>query len=425
MNKKGVKVCTKQSIWTRNYQWTKAVNGATTSTAPALAPANKSPKAQKRIVDKLIESDEDDDEKLPTESENNDLMLNQYINPNAPSSKRFKDDESDERDVDCQPSTSKQITPNRNPFKKSSADSCVDPLLSPTRISKENNSLVKTQSPVKRYNYSRLEKLSKIGKRRGLTVVSNEQRVISRFFSADQKDVGAAAIAKADSGIQEDSDTKNDDSASAKAQQISAQLKSPSMLRKSSVAPHEALYFTKSFDSPMKSANMETAKNVDADVADDGECHRIALDQFKCVLKGKIEATEQDSNGLANLQGASDKTDDREINELPIVLSDTDDDSGFNCSGNVADKEPSNHTWFTSSQTKKSVSQNRLLFRWKMKKKTPKNVLFFTEYKANEGDRTTKKIHIKQQQIVHQNKLECVTAAPEHVWISDKVRIDL
>lgn len=332
------------------------MNGAATSTAPVLAPANKSSKPQKRIVDKLIESDDDGNEKLPTENENSDFMLNQYINPNGPSPKRFKDDENDQN----QPSTSNQITPNRNPFKKS--DSCVDPLLSPTRISKENNSLVKTQSPVKRYNYSRLEKLGKIGKR-GLTVVSNEQRVISRFFTANQND--AAAIAKADSGIQEDSGATNDDNANVKAE-TNAQMKSPILLGTSLAAPATALYFTNSIDSPIKpmnsTGNVATAMNVDDGEVYDQKCHRIVLDQFKCVLKGKMEDAEQDANGLADSQGASDKTDESELHELPIVLSDDDADSGLSCSGNVASKEPSNRNWLPSSQTQKSVSQNRSIY---------------------------------------------------------------
>lgn len=351
MNKKGVKVCRAASIWERSCLWTTTVNGTATSTASVVAPINNSSKKQKRIVDKLIESDDDDDEKMPNECENNDFMLNQYINPNEPSPKRFKDDENDQ---DCRPSTSKQITPNRNPFKKS--DSCVDPLLSPTRISTENNSLVKTQSPVKRYNYSRLEKLGKIGKRGGLTVVSNDQRVISRFFTANQNEVAAAAIAKSDSGIQEDSGATNEDDVGVKAES-NAQMKSPIMLGTSLVSPAVGLYFTNSIDSPIKpmnsAENMAAAMNVD----DEGECHRLVLDQFKCVLKGKMEDTEHHSNGLANSQGASDKTDDSELNGLPIVLSDDDTDSGISGNGNVASNEPSNRKWFTSSQTQKSVSR--------------------------------------------------------------------
>lgn len=365
MNKKGVKMSKHPSIWTRNYQWTTTLNsattlnGATTSTAPVLAPA----KPTKRIVDKLIESyDDDDDEKKPTESQSNDLLLNEYITLNEPMTKRFKDDiesdeksceaqENDQNDMDCGQSTSKQITPNRNPFKKS--DSCTDELLSPTRISKENNSLVKTQSPVKRHDYRRLEKLGKIGKR-GLTVVPNEQRVISRFFSANQNDNNASTVVKSDSGIQEDLNTKNIENVSVPTKP-NAQMKSPNLLGTCLEAPCSALYFTKSIESPLKleksSENMSAANNVH----DDGVNHRIVLDQFKYVLKERIQDFEGSSNGLANPQAASDKTE--QTNELPIVLSDDDADSGLSCNGNVAGKESSNCDWLTSTQKQKIVSQ--------------------------------------------------------------------
>lgn len=374
MNKKGLKISKHPSIWNQDFRWTTTLNGASTSSAPKLVPTINSTKPPKRIIDKLIESDndDDDDEKLPTESQNDDLMLNQYISVSEPSRKRFKDhtendDQSNEAQenvqngIVCSQSTSKQITPNRNPFRKS--DSCTDILLSPTRISKENNSLVKTQSPVKmkQFDYGRLEKCSKFGKR-GRTTVPKEERVVSRFFTPSKKDVEKTAVTKSDSGIQEDLSTKNEDNINVNTDP-SAQMKSPNLLGTCLVTPNPALYFTRSMESPIQSEksseNMSAANNVDDELYYGGENHRTILEQFKFVLKEGIDDIEQNSNGLANSQGASDKT-DSETNELPIVLSDN--DSEMDCSGDVAGKESSNPNWLSSSQKYKGVSSNCFIY---------------------------------------------------------------
>lgn len=366
MNKKGLKVSKHPSIWNQDFRWTTTFHGASTSSASKLlVPAKNSPKVSKRIIDKLVASDNDDDEKLPNENQNDDIMLNQYIGVNEPLRKRFKDQanideqssdaqENVQNDMSSSQSTSKQITPNRNPFKKS--ESCTDILLSPTRISKENNSLVKTQSPLKRIDYGKLEKLSKFCKR-NRTAVPKEERVISRFFIGGQKDFDEPAVVKSDSGIQEDLSTKNDDNTSVKAE-TSAQMRSPNLLGTCLVAPNPALYFTRSIEIPIQSE--KSAENISAtnDVNDEpnGESNRIILEQFKFVLREKIDDVEQDSNGLLNSQVASDKT-DSETNELPIVLSD-DDNSEVNDSGSGTGKDSSNHKWLPSSQKYKSVSRN-------------------------------------------------------------------
>lgn len=364
MKKNGMKVDKHPSIWSRNYQWTTTLNGPSTSSTPQSTPIiKKSPRTSKRISKNLIESD--DDEKLPTESQNDEMVLNQYASLSAPLSKRYKDDvDSDEQSCGAQEdrqnssqSTNIPITPNRNPFKKSSSG--TDTLTSPTRISKENNSLVKTQSPVKKINFRTLAKLSKFNR----TEVARDQRVISRFFNSNQKEIDEPSVVKSDSGIELDSGTKNDETASVKVNTSNAQMKSPNLLGTDLVKPNPALYFTVSNVSTNESETNSEEMSVDNNVDDDlnGESQRIILDKFKFVLKEKIDDTECDEpSGLANSQAASDKTDQSETNELPIILSDDDDDDDneMDRTESVAGRcSSANRNWLPSSQNQKGVSQ--------------------------------------------------------------------
>lgn len=127
---------------------------------------------------------EDSDDELNAADDSN--LLNTYSILKEPAAKKFKDNEGNENSAN----TSKSDSPKRNPFKvKAGSSTHLMDLLSPTKITKENSSLIRNQSPVKRIeypnpspvkrmDYKKLEKLSKFQR----TVISNKQNVISRFF---------------------------------------------------------------------------------------------------------------------------------------------------------------------------------------------------------------------------------------------------
>lgn len=130
--------------------------------------------------------DSDDDADGITNSEE---LLSAYATVKSPPSKKFKDDyDSDDQTTSAAPTFT---SPKRNPFKVSaSSSSHLMELLSPTKITKQNSSLIRNQSPVKRIeypnpspvkriDYKRLEKLSKFQR----TIIPNKQNVLSRFFS--------------------------------------------------------------------------------------------------------------------------------------------------------------------------------------------------------------------------------------------------
>lgn len=303
MSKKGLKICNHPSIWNRDYRWTTTLNGAsTTKTAPKLAAAKKSPMPSKRITKIPTYDDDDEDADLPTESQNDEMLLNQYIS--EPLSKRFKDDTNGEMATLCSQTTSTQITPTRNPFKKS--ESPGDVMLSPTRISKENNSLVNTQSPVKQIEYRRLKQLSKISQF-SRTVVPKEQSVISRFFNASHKDdqEPPAASIFADSSDQHISSASNDDSIGVK-KQASVEMKSPNLLDRRKITPNPALYFANSDESPGQSE-----KGADDDDLENIQTQRVVVEKFKLVLKDRFEAPSAasisaDSSGQENALATND-----------------------------------------------------------------------------------------------------------------------
>lgn len=360
------------SMWHRDYRWTTSINATTSSTSQPKSVVKKSPrasKAPKRLIDKLIESD---DEKLPTESQNDDLVLNQYISFSEPSQKRFKDEsdrdeqfvETEENGIDDMTnneSAKEQITPNRNPFKKSNP--CTDELLSPTRISKENNSLVKTQSPVKHIDYRKLEKLSRFSR----TMVTDKQRVISRFFNATPKVSDKQKVAKIDSGIQEDLSTKCDSNSNAKTDS-KPQMKSPNLLESFLVSPKSALYFSKSNRTASnndvtteKVLNNDKTIEIDLDSDISCESQRSILDKFKFVLKSKIDEVDSNSTEISSSQGTSEKT-DSESTESAVVLSDDDESMDYE---SISSKESNSQKtmWLTSSQKTISVSKIKIYFK--------------------------------------------------------------
>lgn len=142
------------------------------------------PSKNKRSSSNASASIEDSDDELSKTNESN--LINAYSTLKEPPAKKFKDDQINENAV----AISTNESPKRNPFKVTAGlSSHLTELLSPTKITRENSSLIRNQSPVKRIeyptpspvkrmDYKKLEKLSRFQR----TAVSNKKNVISRFF---------------------------------------------------------------------------------------------------------------------------------------------------------------------------------------------------------------------------------------------------
>lgn len=337
------------SIWNRNYQFTTLLNGAGPSKAPSKVAVKKSPKPPKRVIESIEDSDED----VATESQNDDLVLKQYMNLNQPSQKRFKEDndddsrsaESEENGVGDEQPLKEETTPNRNPFKKSVPSK--DMLLSPTRISRETNSLVKNQSPVKHIDFSKLEKLSKFNRTASPT---KKQQIVSRFFGTSVKPKCETEVKTeiASPKIPTESVAKSD-----------PQMKSPNLLDLYKESPKSCLYFTKSNDSGFSANNDESAQknsqydpfenDSDENLSRETQC--LLLDKFRYVLKEKPDG-EQDPMECQSSQSTytSDKTDYTESSEMPVVLSDNENDID-----NSQKEAAASRMWLNGSQNTKTV----------------------------------------------------------------------
>lgn len=348
-----------------------SLNGAgdASNQKPVTKPAEKKPKktlTPKRHIDAIEDSE---DENLPTESQNDDLVVNQYVNGQEPLQKRFKeqydiDDRSTDEEKDAEPQKESETTPNRNPFKKSV---CKDELLSPTRISKENNSLVKTQSPVKKIDYAKLGKLSRFGR----TVVPQKQNVISRFFNPTtettvktEKKSPKTELKSPKAGMTSPKAGMTSPKTEIKSPKANsgAQMKSPNFLDIKTESPKSELYFTKSNDSgfspgtedPFKKnlQNESSENSAEDELCQENQCS--ILNKFKCVLKEKMDGSDSEPMETnVSSQTMSDTT-ESEINELPIVLSDGEND--FDGSQPNTDTESSKQTWLSSSQKSTNVS---------------------------------------------------------------------
>lgn len=171
-----MRVAKHPSIWQQDYRFNVSLNKPKTDTKKvfdttavrrskrSLPPQNASAELNADDQDISIERDED--------------IMNQYANLTEPQQKRFKDEMIEQTD---EPSILKSPpTPKRNPFKTSNP--CTNDLLSPTRISKENNSLVRNQSPVKRIDFNKIRKLSRFDRTAG----SANQQTLSHFFAGDK-----------------------------------------------------------------------------------------------------------------------------------------------------------------------------------------------------------------------------------------------
>lgn len=314
----------------------------------------KSPKPPKRVINVIHNSDEN----LPTESQNDELMLKQYMNLNEPSPKRFREDidnddqsaDTEETGVDDEPSK-EETTPNRNPFKKTVFSK--DPLLSPTRISCETNSLVKNQSPVKHIDYNKLAKLSKFKR---TLIAPKEQPILSHFFSASTKPKSEnveETVVKTEVLLSPD--------VTGNVVQPSNPMKSPNLLDSYTNSPKASLYFNKSSDSGISTNTEQIVQEnprdelIKNDPEDDlnhqSQC--LILDKFKFALKEKID-DEQEPMECQSSQSTytSEKTDNSDSNGLLIVLSDDENET------DNSRKDSISRMWLNGSQKSKLVSVN-------------------------------------------------------------------
>lgn len=162
------------SIWQQDYRWSSSLPQKDIRKAFDTTAVRRS----KRSIPTTENIDQVDEKDEITSNKQDEDLFNQYVSLAEPQLKRFRDDdvqgETDEAILKSPP------TPKRNPFKTSNP--CTNELLSPTRISKENNSLLKNQSPVKRIDFDKIRKLSRFDRTSG----SSNQHTLSHFFNADK-----------------------------------------------------------------------------------------------------------------------------------------------------------------------------------------------------------------------------------------------
>lgn len=170
-----LKVTKHPSIWEQDYRWNVSLkksdtkHGVDTKKAFDTTAVRRS---KRSLPPANAEQIDEQDENVS--SENGEELLNEYAKT-EPQQKRFKDD--DVRTTDNASVLKSPPTPKRNPFK--TTNPCTNELLSPTRISKETNSLVKNQSPVKRIDFNKLQKLSRFDR----TANTPSQQMLSHFFA--------------------------------------------------------------------------------------------------------------------------------------------------------------------------------------------------------------------------------------------------
>lgn len=169
--------------------------------------------SEKRKQPKKFTMEIEDSDDEPTDSaENSEDLLSAYTtgytSTNQPPSKKFRES----FEMSSPPAFEPQ-SPKRNPFKVKPNTSLLLDILSPTKITRENSSLIRNQSPVKRIeyptpspvksiDYNKLQKLSKFQR----TVISKEQNIISRFFSSDT--VKTEDVIKIENGVKVEEDSK-------------------------------------------------------------------------------------------------------------------------------------------------------------------------------------------------------------------------
>lgn len=287
----------------------------------------------KRSIQETSVCDEDG-ENLPNDGEIDENLLNEYAQIETAPNKRFKEDIEDSSDDEEMkkhdgemPSPSRKEISNRNPFKKT-VESTNELSLSSTEITKENNSLIKNQSPVKKIDYKRLEKLSRFNR----TVVTAKQDVLSKFFNNAAKD---SKPQDAD-GCDEEDETK---SVSKTKSTYSIEIIQPEMA--------VCIHYTRSADSAISESSTKTDENVD----ESSDTISI-LQKFRYNYNRLIQDEEKaDANGLIpDSQGSTNKT-DSDLSDVPIMISDESNDVESD-SAVSSDAHSSSHSAFVTSSQK-------------------------------------------------------------------------
>lgn len=327
------------SIWQRNYRWNISQGTSSTSQTTETVIARRK---SKRSIQATVVCD-DDEENIPDDGENDEHLLNEYAQIETAPNKRFKEDIEDSSDdektngLDGQVSSpSQKTTPNRNPFKKT-VETSIE-LLSPTEITKENNSLVKNQSPVKKIDYKRLEKLSRFNR----TVVTDKQNVLSKFFNNPAKDPKP----KDENGCE-----KGDDSKTVTKPETIEIIQSEMAAR---------IHYTQSADSAVSDLGEGSNTKTDEDVEESNDTISI-LHKFSYNYNRLIYDEEKtNANGLPpDSQGSSNKT-DSDISDVPMMISDESNDVESD-STVTSDTQSSSHSaWITSSH--KVIKNSRITY---------------------------------------------------------------
>lgn len=170
---KAMKVAKHPSIWQQDYRWNVSLTKQPKSDTQKVFDTTAVRRSKRSLPPQSAAELDDDANQSVERSED---IMSQYACLAAPEQKRFKDDTVEPT---AEPPLLKSPpTPKRNPFKTSNP--CTDELLSPTRISKENNSLVRNQSPVKRIDFNKIRKLSRFDRTTGAA----SQQTLSHFFAA-------------------------------------------------------------------------------------------------------------------------------------------------------------------------------------------------------------------------------------------------
>lgn len=321
-----MKIAKHPSIWHRDYRWNISQGTSSTLQAETVVTRRKS----KRSIQATVECDENG-ENIPGDGENDENLLNEYAQIEAAPEKRFKEDGEDSGDDeemkkhdDEMSSQSRKEIPNRNPFKKTVESSSE--LSSPTEITKENNSLIKNRSPVKKIDYKRLEKLSRFNR----TVVTANQDVLSKFFN------NSAKVLKPQD---EDGCDKGDESKTVtRTESIKETIQSEMAVR---------IHYTQSVDSAI--SDIATTK-TDEDVEESNETISI-LQKFRYNYNRLIQDEEKaDANVLMpDSQCSSNKT-DSDISDVPIMISDESNDLESDSTVTSDTQSSSRSAWITSSQ---------------------------------------------------------------------------
>lgn len=305
----------------------------------------------RRPISRLLTDDETEEENTePQTEENSEDLLNQYTKVTQPPSKKFKDEiESDTDEEQVVNETEKlKITPTRNPFKKQQPVESPN-FQSPTKITKENSSLINNHSPVKRIDFAKLEKLSKFKR----TVITEKQNVISRFFNSKTSSSNESSESETTS-LHENSDNAN-------SFEKQSEINKISKIQEENVIASNCLYMNTSKDSDNESSESESVEVTT-------EYQRSTLNLQQTFGNKKAPKCLENTRGAVNNENITE--DENTPNELissdgsqsltsasPIILTDDDDENDGNNNEERESVPNSNTKVLSSLNIKKSETQ--------------------------------------------------------------------